>query len=94
MQISFMFIIFRPTFLKIMIIEKMIFPQIGYFFDFYLYLRPGSIKIERGMKEYFRGLILTSFGPMGSSLVPGEGPRGWVPWAPLWKAMGNTPGIP
>ena len=37
-------------------------------------LRPGSIKIERGMKKNFRGLILRIFGLMGSSLVPGEGP--------------------
>jgi len=37
-------------------------------------LKPGSIKIERGMKKYFRGLILKFFGLMGSSLVPGEGP--------------------
>ena len=36
-------------------------------------LTPGSIKIERGMKKYFRGLILRIFGLMGSSLVPGEG---------------------
>ena len=38
-------------------------------------LKPGSIKIERGMKKYFRGLILRLFGLMGSSLVPSEGPR-------------------
>ena len=38
-------------------------------------LTPGSIKIERGMKKYFWGLILRVFGLMGSSLVPGEGPR-------------------
>ena len=37
-------------------------------------LKPGSIKIERGMKKYFWGLILRFFGLMGSSLVPGEGP--------------------
>ena len=37
-------------------------------------LKPGSIKIERGMKKYFRGLIMRFFGLMGGSLVPGEGP--------------------
>ena len=36
---------------------------------------PGSIKIERGMKNYFWSLVLRFFGLMGSSLVPGEGPR-------------------
>ena len=37
-------------------------------------LKPGSIKIERGMKKYSRGLIMRCFGLMGGSLVPGEGP--------------------
>lgn len=36
-------------------------------------LKPGSFKIERGMKKYFRGLIMRFFGLMGGSLVPGEG---------------------
>ena len=34
-------------------------------------LRPGSIKIERGMKKYFRGLIMRIFGLMGGSLMVG-----------------------
>ena len=38
-------------------------------------LNPGSIKIERGMKNYFWSLVLRFFGLMGSSLVPGEGLR-------------------
>ena len=37
-------------------------------------LKPGSIKIERGMKKYFRGLIMRFVGLMGGSLVPSEGP--------------------
>ena len=37
-------------------------------------LKPRSIKIERGMKKYFWGLIMRFFGLMGGSLVPGEGP--------------------
>ena len=32
------------------------------------------MKIERGMKRYFWGLILKVFGLMGISLVPSEGP--------------------
>ena len=53
----------------------MIFQKIVIFSLFTGILKPGSIKIEFGMKKYFQGLILRLFGLMGSSLVPGEGPR-------------------
>ena len=55
--------------------RKFGFSKIGYFSLFIGILTPGNIKIERGMKKYFQGLILRLFGLMGSSLVPGEGPR-------------------
>ena len=58
---------FRPFFIKIS--EKLIFQKLVINI-----LKPGSIKIERGMKKYFRGFILSFCGLMGSSLVPGEGP--------------------
>ena len=37
-------------------------------------LRPGGIKIERGMRKYPRGLIFRFVGLMKRSLVPGELP--------------------
>ena len=40
-----------------MIFEKLIFLKIGYFSLLIGILRPGSIKIERGMKKYFWGLM-------------------------------------
>ena len=56
--------------------RKIDFSKIDYFFSFYRFLRQVSIKIERGMKKYFWGLILRFVGLMGSSLVPNEGPGG------------------
>ena len=59
--------------------EGMIRPEDQFFQNWIIFslfigiLKPGSIKIERGMKKYFRGLIMRFFGLMGSSLVPGEG---------------------
>ena len=51
------------------------FSKIGYVFTFIGILSPRSIKIERGMKNYFWSLVLSFFGLTGSSLVPGEGLR-------------------
>ena len=58
--------------MKVKIFEKLLFPKIDYLFTLIGILKPRSIKIERGMKKYFRGLILRFFGLMGSSLVPGD----------------------
>ena len=71
--ISSFFIIFRPIFLKIVNLEKLIFPKM-FFFVLMGILTPGSIKIERSMQKYFRGLILRFFGLIGGPLVPREGP--------------------
>ena len=66
---------FSTDFLKIVIFENLIFQKLIIFSLLIGILRPGSIKIERGMKKYFQGLILRFFGLMGSSFVPSEGPR-------------------
>ena len=65
---------FFDRFLKIEISKKFIFQKSIIFSLSIGILKPGSIKIERGMKKYFRGLIMRFFGLMGGSLVPGEGP--------------------
>ena len=59
-----------------MTFEKLIFFKNWLLFKIFIGIfRPGSTRIERGMKKYFWGLILRFFGLIGSSLVPGEGPR-------------------
>ena len=79
--------------------KKSIFQKSVIFPLFIGILKPGSIKIERSMKKYFRGLILRLFGLMGSSLVPGTarkrgGARVWPPSPGRYRPSLGTNGHP
>ena len=71
---------YSDRFLKNQNFRKIDFFQKSIIFSIFIgILKPGSIKIERGIKKYFRGLIMRFFGLMGSSFVPGDADRPAMP---------------